>query len=102
MKAIKQKPTVYGGYEYSMSLISRGSFIDKQSAAEPIYSVEVSTYRLSSGAVNSWLWENPATAEKMARKYLGIPQHTESESVAMTHHQVSDVLTVVRIKKEAS
>lgn len=86
---------------YSMTLLSRGAFIDQPGGPDALYTVEVDVYRLSPGAHNSWLYESPQAAEAMAREYLGLPPLLEKDcgGIHMTRHGIKDILTIVKITR---
>lgn len=92
---------------YKLELIATGSFIDRETDPESTYRVTVSTYRMSSSAMTSWIcfaaetdvqeYANE-TAEAMVRTYLGIPQNERGWS--FTQNEIRDILTVVHIVEE--
>lgn len=96
--------------EYSLTLVTRGSFIDQPVSPGPQYHAEVSTYRLGSGAADSLVfcagdtleerataYEQSVVAEERLLEYLGLPFPGNMEGISVHIIRSRDIPNILAV-----
>lgn len=81
-------------FKYDAALLCRGSFPATTEADERPCIVEVSVYRLNAVAVTSYMLDG----FEPLLQFLGLGDGTDTY---ITRHELDDIVTVARIRKEA-